>query len=266
MIRIVVDYREKQLIKLLNVFNKEYDFKLTIEVENLDIGDVIIKRGDEELLILERKTLKDLESSLKDGRYSEQSYRLNGINTHNHNIVYLIEGNIRMWDQNKYTRMPAKTLYVAMFCLNYYKGFSVMKTHDTTETAEYLLRIADKIKREKKKTAYYSDVSNNGIKYSSNKYCDVVSKVKKENITPENIGEIILSQIPGVSSVTSKAVMEQYDSLFKLLEALKENPKALDNITLKLKNSERRISSKSVRNIVQYLLYQKSNIIEISTE
>ena len=227
MVKIVVDYREKQLIKLLNIFNKEYNFELTIEIENLDIGDVIIKKDDKELLILERKTLKDLESSLKDGRYSEQSYRLNGINTHNHNIVYLIEGNIRMWDQNKYTRMPAKTLYVTMFCLNYYKGFSIMKTHDTNETAEYILRIADKIKREKKKTAYYSDASNNEVKFSNNKYCDVISKVKKENITPENISEIILSQIPGVSSVTSKSIMEHYGSLYNLLKALKRKPKGI---------------------------------------
>ena len=35
------------------------------------------------------------------------------------------------------------------------------------------------------------------------KYSEVVSKVKKKNIKPENIGEIILSQIPGVSTSTS---------------------------------------------------------------
>ena len=33
-------------------------------------------------------------SSIKDGRYEEQSYRLNGLSHHNHNIVYLIEGDV----------------------------------------------------------------------------------------------------------------------------------------------------------------------------
>ena len=41
---------------------------------------------------------------------------------------------------------------------------------------------------------------------------EVVKKVKKENITPENIGEIILSQIPGVSSHTSQIIMNKFGS------------------------------------------------------
>ena len=42
------------------------------------------------------------------------------------------------------------------------------------------------------------------------KYVDVIKKEKKKNITPENIGEIILSQIPGVSSHTSKVIMKNF--------------------------------------------------------
>ena len=92
MVEVKVDYREKKLIKLLTLFNKEYDLKLKITVENLDIGDIILYKNEKEKIIIERKTLKDLESSLKDGRYIEQSYRLNGYTLHNHNIIYLIEG------------------------------------------------------------------------------------------------------------------------------------------------------------------------------
>jgi ERCC4-type nuclease len=265
MVTIKVDYREKKLIKLLNLFNEEYKLKLSIVVENLDIGDIIIMKDNKEELIIERKSLRDLESSLKDGRYIEQSYRLNGYTLHNHNIVYLIEGDLRMWDQNKYTKMPSKTLYVTMFCLNYYKGFSVMKTQNINETAEYILRLSDKMQREKKKSSYYTDISFN--KKYNNKYCDVVSKVKKENIKPENIGEIILSQIPGVSSITSKVIMEHFGSLYNLLISLKKDPKILNNISFHFdNNTTRRISSTSIRNIIQYLLYQKENVIKIDTQ
>ena len=265
MVEIKIDYREKKLIKLLNLFNKEYGLNLKISVENLDIGDIILYKNEKEKIIIERKTLKDLESSLKDGRYVEQSYRLNGYTLHNHNIIYLIEGDIRMWDQSKYTRIPSKTLYVTMFCLNYYKGFSIMKTQNIDETMEYILRIADKMNREKKKDSYYSDISFN--KYNNNKYCDVVKKVKKENIRPENIGEIILSQIPGVSSSTSKLIMDHFGSLYNLLIELKKNQKILNNLTFKFdKDNERRISSTSIRNIIKYLLYQKDNVININTQ
>ena len=39
--------------------------------------------------------------------------------------------------------------------LNYFKGFSVIKTNDIMETAEYILRLTDKLSREKSKQAYY---------------------------------------------------------------------------------------------------------------
>ena len=41
--KLKVDVREKRLIKLLNAFAKQFDFKnITIEIENLPLGDVII--------------------------------------------------------------------------------------------------------------------------------------------------------------------------------------------------------------------------------
>ena len=259
--KIKIDIRENQLIKLLRALNNDYGYNIEITTEKLDLCDLILTTDkDQELLMIERKSINDLASSIKDGRYAEQSLRLNSYNLHNHNIVYLIEGDISNWS-NKYSKMKKETLYVTMFCLNYYKGFSVIKTKDLYETAEYILRFTDKMGREKHKQRFYN---NDNTMVNSKKYCEVIQKVKKKNITPENIGEIILSQIPGISSTTSMAVIEKYGSLYNLLMALNENPKCLDGLTYETKNKERRrISKTSIRNIVQYLLYQKSNIIKI---
>ena len=103
-------------------------------------------------MIIERKSLSDLASSIKDGRYAEQSFRLNNYNFQNHNIVYLIEGDLRYWEKSggRYNKIPLKTFYVTMFSLQYYKGFSVMRTLNLTETAEYILRSAEKMSRDKK--------------------------------------------------------------------------------------------------------------------
>ena len=259
--KLKVDVREKRLIKLLEAYIIQFNFKkIDIEVETLPLGDVIIcdEKGNEKIIV-ERKSLNDLASSIKDGRYVEQSHRLTNNPVHNHNIVYLIEGNLSTWT-NRY-KVQANTLYSAIFSLNYYKGFSVIKTHDITETAEYILRMCDKLNREKKKVSYYES----GEKIPK-KYCEVVKKVKKDNITPENIGEIILSQIPGVSSHTSQVIMNKYGSLYNLLCDLDTNQKCLDDLSYTTENGViRRISKTSIRNIVQYLLYQKSNIIVINT-
>ena len=133
--KLKVDVREKRLIKLLNALVKQFAFKnITIEIENLPLGDVIIcdNEGNEKLIV-ERKSLNDLASSIKDGRYIEQSHRLTNNPVHNHNIIYLIEGNLSTW-VNRY-KVQSNTLYSAIFSLNYYKGFSVIKTIDITETA-----------------------------------------------------------------------------------------------------------------------------------
>tara|TARA_Y100000389_G_scaffold54115_1_gene50009 strand:+ start:775 stop:1689 length:915 start_codon:yes stop_codon:yes gene_type:complete len=304
MIIIKVDYREKSLIKLLKLFKEDYEYKnVEIIVENLPLGDVTISKKHnaktrepgsnkeiEELIIFERKTLNDLASSIRDGRYAEQSYRLNKIDQPNHNIVYIVEGDVQFWG-NRYTNIKPQTLYVTMFCINFFKGFSLFKSKNERETAEYLLRISDKLNRETKKQGYYvkkkretteTDDPNDTNKDDSNnkeqnensdtsidrqRYVDVKSRVKKDHITPDNIGEIILSQIPGVSAFISKVIMSHFESLHDLLNKLKEDPSCLDDIKYKLKSGqERRITKKSIVNIIKYLLYQKDTDIVVNTE
>ena len=119
--QIKVDIREHTLIKLLKALNNDYGFNFDISVERLDLGDISIWNEGEELLLLERKKLSDLASSIKDGRYAEQSYRLNGHSLHNHNIVYLVEGNISHYS-DKWSKVKPGTLYTTMFSVQYFKG------------------------------------------------------------------------------------------------------------------------------------------------
>jgi len=262
--KLKIDNREKQLIKLIVALQNMYEFNYEIIIENLPLGDVIICADDDtELLLIERKSLSDLAASIRDGRYAEQSFRLHHLPHHNHNIMYLIEGNMNNYS-NRYTRIEPKALYSAMFTMQYYKGFSVTRTFDIQETAEYILRITDKLHREKNKQGFY----NGGVTEPKEKtYSNVVKRVKKQNLTPSNIGEVILSQIPGISSTTSMAIMTHFGSLYKLMLALNEDRNCMNNMTYTTKNGQqRRISNKSIENIVNYLLYQRENVITIKTE
>jgi ERCC4-type nuclease len=246
---IKIDYREKSLISNIRRLRDTYNYdKIGICVENLPIGDVIIMNdNDEEKLIIERKTLNDLASSIKDGRYAEQSYRLNGQSLHNHNIMYLIEGDLEKWKVNaKYNKIKKETLYVTMFSLQYYKGFSVMKLNGVKETAEYIVRLTDKMGRDKKISHY--DLSQNKIE----SYSNVVNKVKKKNITKDNIGEIMLCQVPGISSTTSKVIMEKYKTINNLIKEINENIDELKN----LKINNRKISKNVIRKLELFFLYE----------
>ena len=286
--KIQVDYREKKLIKILNAKLEELEFKnIEITVEDLPLGDIIICDDNSfEKLIIERKSLNDLASSIRDGRYSEQSFRLDKNKIHNHNIVYLMEGDIHRYS-SKYSKISKKTLQVTMFCINYFKGFSIMKTRDVLETAEYILIITDKLSREKVRKNFYKNIKNEknenekstligGEKLQLNienmdspkhnkRYSEVISKVKKKNIRPDNIGEIILSQIPGISSKTSMVIMNHFSSLHDLLTQLKNDPNCLNHIETKTKNGNRKISQTIKSNIKNYLLYNKdSTVIKIN--
>jgi dolichol-phosphate mannosyltransferase len=58
---------------------------------------------------------------------------------------------------------------------------------------------------------------------------------KKDKLTPENIDIMMLSQIPGVSTVTAKALLETYGSMYSLTTQLKQTPELLDTFYSKFK-------------------------------
>ena len=257
--KIVIDNREHTLAKLLKALNNDYEYNIPIEIKQLDLGDIAIHLDNEEIILMERKSFSDLASSIRDGRYAEQSYRLNGHSLHNHNIIYIIEGNISRYS-DKFSKIKPDTLYVTMFCLQYFKGFSVFRTMGITETAEYILRITDKLRREKDKYGFY----HSQFVEKSKSYTNVVKKVKKANITPDNIGAILLSQIPSVSSKTAEVIIDKYKTILNLLQCLDKDNKCLDNLTYTTsKGQKRRITRNSIKNIIDYLLCKKSPVIKI---
>jgi ERCC4-type nuclease len=279
--KIRVDNRENELLKHINelIINIPVFKDLEVLVENLPLGDIIISNNEEDKLIIERKSINDLSASIKDGRYEEQSYRLNGLNHPNHNIMYLIEGDINKMNRFKDTRLEKLTLYSAIFSLSYYKGFSVIRTFTIDETALFVCNTANKLKKGEKenKQPYYKN-NNNSVKTEQTEqpkqletttineehptvdkcdkdYIGVIKKIKKDNITPNNIGEIMLCQIPGISSVTALAIMDKYKTLPSLLSNLQTDQKCLQDISyITTKGQTRKINKTCIANIIKYLL------------
>jgi ERCC4-type nuclease len=286
---IKVDTREAALLQQINYQVTVIPVFKSIKVvsETLPIGDIIINDESEDKIIIERKSVSDLLASIKDGRYEEQSYRLNGLNHHNHNIVYLIEGDVSKVNRFKPDNQVEKlTLYSAMFSLNYYKGFSVFRSFSLDETANIICNMAYKIGKDLSKKPYYQNkipveipinetIKNENDNESGDNtetsdepeqaqaqaqatekdYVCVVKKVKKDNITPDNIGEIMLCQIPGISSVTALAVMEKYKNISNLIKEIEANNEAMKDLSYtNAKGQVRKINKTCVANIVKFLL------------
>lgn len=249
---IKVDFRESELLQLLMEKVSTYE-NIKIDTMNLPIGDIIICDDQyNEKIIVERKTLNDLAASIRDGRYTEQSFRLNNTDIHNHNIYYLLEGNIHTYKTSKYGRpIEKEALISSITTITYVKGFSVYRSIDVNESALWLLQTTHKLSKIDE-TGYY-DIDIKVPKDTD--YADVSKRVKKDNITQENIGTIMLSQIPSVSTASAGAIMKDYKTIDKLLIAIKENSNALDNIYITTKTDKtRKISKTCIVNIYKYLI------------
>jgi ERCC4-type nuclease len=281
---IILDYREKKLIETcfsLIQTNENFN-KIVLKNENLHIGDIIIKHNNEVKIIIERKTISDLVSSIKDKRYEEQSFRLDSLEHHNHNIIYLIEGSCEK--QNKEKQM----IYSSIFSLNYYKGFSVFRSANINETAYIICNMVLKINN-KNKNSYYKniylqpetenvsqnqnqkendilnvndedvnneDVNNEEHLKDNKEYCGLIMKKKSSMITPDNISEIMLCQIPGISKITAIEILKRFDGkINKLITSLNNDPKCIDNLSYTVPNTNklRKINKTSIDNIIKYL-------------
>ena len=257
--KLYIDNREpKNSISYLESLNIDFSNQLIIEIKPLEIGDYMYYDEDNSNnnIIFERKSLSDLESSIKDGRYNEQSLRLSQSYFHNHNIIYIIEGDLEKYNPKK-GRIDKKTLYSTLITLNYFKGFSVIRTKNINETCELIINFADKLEKENKRENYYD---NEKLKMGvailkEENYCEVLKQPKKTNITPENIGEIMLSNIPGVSSKTAITIMKEYKTIKNLIKNLEEDDKKIDNIRIMNDNGlSRKISKTAVENIKKFIV------------
>jgi len=256
-----VDMREDALY---SIFHANANATHTLRSESLPVGDVIISSpdGETDYIVFERKSLPDLAASIRDGRYKEQSVRLQALpRVHNHNVVYIVEGDFSRYNE-RFSKIGKGALQSAMCSLNYYKGFSVVRTMSLSETHELIQSYANKLAASPAPYGHYHTVTNDNGNGNGTKdkdadadYCSAlrVKQVKCENITPQNIGEIMLCSIPGVSNKTASAVMKKYTTLRALIEALKEagSGECLADIRLE---TQRKLSKQCTHTIYNFLM------------
>jgi ERCC4-type nuclease len=309
--KIIIDEREASLYHLCQTFAETHQIKSApIEKRVLQLGDIIFTSDDESVthLVIERKSFSDLLTSVKDGRYAEQSHRLIHCFPNPHNIVYLLEGMFSTVHQEK----DKKKIISCMASLNYFKGFSLMRTVSASETAQHIVYLADKISKGAKHPTLPSEVSkgakhptlpsevSKGAKHPTlpsevskelplkkpqtievsqepslevsseiapptstvqptivqaiAPYCSVVKAAKKANITKENIGEIILCQIPGISSTTAVELMKPFNTFAEFMNKIKEDSKYLDSVAIETNGKKRKIGKNVIDGIRGFLL------------
>lgn len=183
-IRIVADDRERksgipQLLKSAGI---------SVEVKTLAIGDYIVAPET----VIERKSIRDLISSVFDGRLFDQCSRLK---EHFEKPVILVEGNLD--ELEKMTENPM-IFYGAISTVVTEFGIPVMPTPNAMHTAKLLSAMAAK--------------KENTVKGPYIKRIRKTTDIQQQQIT-------ILCSLPGVGEKFATRMLEKFGTPFRALSA-----------------------------------------------
>jgi len=242
MLLLKVDTRERALIGLFNSYN------IPIKVQALDIGDIQIVSINNEMevieLVFERKTIADLYSSIRDGRYHEQKSRLVS-NVSRDRIAYIIEGEIY---NTKY--IDSNAIFGSIIHTIYRDKMIVYRSMNIKDSYDFIENIWKRFEKniEEWNTFLTGDVKNNCLEIDTKVYKHVK---KSENITSDIIYINMLSNIPGCSTRIAKGIFENYPNMKSLIDTITTNDKCLENIKI----DNRKIGPVLSKRIVECLLY-----------
>jgi ERCC4-type nuclease len=237
-LEIIIDNREILLFN--NMIERDLDkYEIKITKKQLEIGDIHIIFNDN-IYVYERKTMNDLISSIKDGRYKEQKLRLLSDQSFN-NINYIIEGSDIISSNNNHNQELLTSIYYNSI---YRDNINIFFTKNVNDTTTFILLLATKII--KKPENFIKEKQQLSTDYIDN--CKIKTK-KCDNIDKDTCYLLQLSQIPGISKQIAKNIKDIYPTMILLLKALETSPEPL-KLLMKIDN----IGQQKANKIIEYLL------------
>jgi ERCC4-type nuclease len=219
---LIIDNRETKI--------KEY-FKdcSYVKFKNLEMGDIQFHKDGKILLVIERKTLPDLASSIKSGRYREQKMRLvDNCDINTNQILYLIEGHLKKTDN--IDKIPYSTFIGSYINLFMRDDLKMIQTSGIDETIFFIEMICKKITN---KDINFDKLLKNNCddnatieqinQTNQSEYLNTLKGEKKKNITPINCCILQLSQIPTISIGIATEICKSYKSIFELCKLFETN-------------------------------------------
>ena len=287
--KLVIDSRERKIIDIL--LRDGHDFI----TNNLPVGDIILCDDDgveniestsvldhasaiydpneslavcaRKYIIIERKTLDDLASSIVDGRYREQKHRLIATSmAEKCDILYIIEGvlsssknSTSSRGSSKKSSSPTRTvgsnvLFGAVISTMMRDGIKIVQTKNPETTVDFILQLK---KRYEEKSIFPVQAGekindDHAVAVAQQLQHDAreIAGVKKENMTKEIFFMVCLISLPGISSLTAKAIIKKYSSMSQIYGDGKEI--VYDNIRNITTSNGRRIGDKKALTLVEY--------------
>jgi crossover junction endonuclease MUS81 len=206
----IVDNREN--------IHQQLSDNVKITLKNMDVGDYLFNYNDIPVLIIERKTIEDYASSIKDGRYREQKERL--INNYPlDKILYLVEGDLTKNNCSfRFNKVSKYNIYSSIINCLLRDNIKVFHTKDKNETVDFLLNIYKKI--EKQGVDFINDVN-----LQQDNLIQSIKPKKKDNYDNETIYLSQMCCINGISISYAKAIASQFPNIKDFIVELSKTEK-----------------------------------------
>ena len=224
---IIIDSREKALIDQFNKWNIGEE-KPKYKFEQLNVGDIhfYLPGIEDPVIIIERKTTKDLDASIMDKRLREQKFRLDGFKK-KAIVIYLIEGFYEI--NQKSLRLPKSTHLSAIVNTIVRDRMTVYHTSNTASSFDFILKMSKQLFKYKEcfnrlpnticdlneKLDESAPESKQEHKQPESSYLDTIKSQKKSHIESK-LTEIMLIQIPGIGPKAAQAIVDKYKSIYNL--------------------------------------------------
>lgn len=230
----------------MEIMNLSED-NISIEERQLSLGDFLWIYKDEESkveyvidFIIERKTLNDLASSIVDGRYTEQKFRLK--NSNFTNIYYLFEGTSVSSSAN----ISKSAINTAIYNTLNVHDINIVKTTSTSDTIDLLMEFDKNIKQN-----FTFLMDKNGEKITYDTFIKINAKTRNANVE-----SIFLRQLRTFDNCGSKSI-EIINKCFKY-------PLCLYSIIKKCK--DKGIPQETLGNLINIASYLYNEGKEANTE
>lgn len=203
-----LDTREGELIRLLQA---PQDIVKQLPVADIWIGITESNTLSEGGLLIERKSIRDLEASILDGRYREQRGRLlASCHENKTQPMYILEGSF----SSGTGRLTKKALMKFINRLIFHYNIAVMQTASLSETAELIQTLAEQWKEDPTSLQRTTEVV---------KVTDGIHVQKKANaMDPRQFAICCIAQCPGVSVKAAEQLVTVFGSLPGVIQATKE--------------------------------------------
>lgn len=239
-----IDHRESYLIEALR------SLKVEFSTCNLDVGDILLKYNDRVICIIERKTLSDLDQSIKDGRYKDQKQRM--FNNYERNtVMYIIEGDAFIEPNTSYKtkyQVSYERLQGSIINMMIRDNIKVMCVENVIATAKFIAEMYYRVSKDPIKYINTNNMDNNIMHAITS-----IKHTRNSCITPATFPESALSLIPGVSPSIAGKVFELYGTLQNMIKLC--NEKEIADIKTQ---SGRRIGNKVAKRIVEFIRFEKN--------